>query len=513
MRGSDDWERLFDGLEEAAANAGIPWAWLSGLTAHPSSDVRLRLARHVPSMALDPQPPEIVDAAVARTDWYLRRAWAQYQREMSLAQWERLLDTDRTGWQDTALRCWSHQNGPLPPAERFAAWAADPDPRVRLRALSFRGLPGHVAATLAADPDPRVRHALCAHAWDHLDTHHHAALRTDPDPTVRDAAAAWHDDERPLSTAEFDTLDDDEDRRDAVRERPLHPDLARRLTHHPDTELRRRLAEKPHLGPDLLATLAGDLDPDVRAEIAARPDTPEHLRAQASADQPPDQKYGDLRWVEDLHDDPTAMRRLARSASTAIRRSVARARTLPPDTLDLLAHDPDSGVRSTLAVHNDTPPADLLLEAATTWAHPDKALRRPGFPLHALTGDLADHTDPKIRRLALHAPDCTPATVERLATDPDPLVHTPAAADPRLSPATALRLLAATEPDPAGADERTAPPAAYGLRRAVIRNPRLPVATLVALLRDRATAEAAAGNPAIPAPVAHRLIDLAAAHR
>ncbi|MFG2697145.1 hypothetical protein [Kitasatospora sp. NPDC048407] len=169
-----------------------------------------------------------------------------------------------------------------------------------------------------------MRHALCAHAWDHLDTHHRAALRTDPDPTVRDAAAACHDDERPLSPAEFDTLDDDEDRRDAVQERPLHPDLARRLTHHPDTELRRRLAEKPHLGPDLLTTLAGDLDPDVRAEIAARPDTPEHLRTQASADQPPDQKYRDLLRVEDLHDDPTAMRRLARSASTAIRPSRRR---------------------------------------------------------------------------------------------------------------------------------------------------------------------------------------------
>ncbi|MFI8392929.1 PE-PGRS family protein, partial [Streptomyces sp. NPDC085540] len=70
-----------------------------------------------------------------------------------------------------------------------------------------------------------------------------------------------------------------------------------------------------------------------------------------------------------------------------------------------------------------------------------------------------------------------------------------AAADPRLSPATVLRLLESTP--------RT--------RLAALGNPQLPVPALIRLLRDADTAEAAAANPAIPTTVVRQLIELSCA--
>ncbi|MFD7729130.1 hypothetical protein ACFV6F_01925 [Kitasatospora phosalacinea] len=156
------------------------------------------------------------------------------------------------------------------------------------------------------------------------------------------------------------------------------------------------------------------------------------------------------------------------------------------DVLVRLARDPDGLVRSHLAHGNEAPPAELLLAAAEGyWTDPD----------------------PKVRRLALYAADCTPETVERLADDPDRLVHEPAAADPRL-PAAALRRLLDTAGTDVSAGFET-----NGLRRALARNPALPVPVLIGLLRDREQAGAAAANPAIPVAVALRMIDLAAAAR
>ncbi|MFC8721704.1 hypothetical protein [Kitasatospora sp. NPDC057198] len=504
------WEGLFEDGEEPAALPGMRWAWLSGLTRHPALDVRVRLAALVPEMALDgAQPPEVVDAAVASPAWAVRRSWSEHRRDMGLAQWVRLLDGDCPGWQRRVLRRRAHRHGPRPPAERFAGWAADPDPRVRRRALWFRGLPGELAVALAADPDPAVRTEVCEQAWELLGAEQRSALAADPDPAVREVAADLPVG-GPLSPAEFAALGEEEGL-GAVRARGADGGLARQLAAHPDVWVRRRLAGQPlPLPPEVLAVLAGDPDEDVRAEVAARADTPEQVRAGACAGLPPDRPYWYPEWVGDLHDDPAAMRRLAGSASVAVRRAVARARTLPPDVLALLLRDPRSEVRAEIAVHNAAAPAELLLEAARTWTRPGAVLDRPDFPYHRLRAAWADDPEPTVRRLALYAPDCTPETVERLADDPDPLVHARAAADPRLSPATVLRLLGATEADfRAGVAERGLPvPATYELRRAAVRNPRLPVPVLVGLLRDREQAQDAAGNPAVPAAVAHRMIDL-----
>ncbi|MFF4341469.1 hypothetical protein ACFY00_16225 [Kitasatospora sp. NPDC001540] len=497
-----EWNGLFEGVDVT----GMRWAWLSGLSRHPALDVRVRLAPLMPYMAMDGRhPPEVVEAAVACPDWRVRRYWVENQRGMSLAQWERLIrDEPSLDWQRTFMAHHTGQHAPRPTAEWFARRAADPDPRVRLRTLWFRGRPGEVAVALAADPDPQVRREVCLHAWHEAGEAGRAALLADPDPQVREAAREMAEDEPPLSSAEFAALDA-EDRLDELAERGAEEELLRHLAVHPDPGLR-RYAARAQLDPELLAALAADPEEDVRAEIV-REDVPDAVRDRAAQGLPPDRKFWHLKWVEDLHDDPAAMRRLATSASVPVRRSVARARTLPPDILALLARDPDSGVRTAITAHNEAAPPELLLEAARTWHHHEEVLRHPNFPSDRLRAAWADDPEPTVRRLALHAADCTPELVERLADDPDRLVHAPAAADPRL-PAAALRRLLETAGSDVSAGFET-----DGLRRALTRNPALPVPVLIGLLRDRGQAQAAAANPAIPAAVALRMIDLAAAAR
>ncbi|MFB7947513.1 hypothetical protein ACFC6L_21665 [Kitasatospora phosalacinea] len=507
MPGFGAWDALFADVAEVLAERGAASEWLTGLCDSPSVDVLARLATENGNLAFDRQPPEVVDAAVASPEWRIRRYWVEYQRGMSLAQWERLIrDEPSLDWQRVFMGYHTGRHAPRPAAEWFARRAADPDPLVRLRALWFRGLPQEVAVALAADPDPEVRREVCHRAWHEAGEEGRAALLADPDPRVRKVAREMAGDEPPLSPGEFATLAE-RDRVDGLRERGVDAELLRHLAVHPDPELR-RYAAGDRLAPELLAALAEDPDEDVRAEIVVREDVPDEVRDRAAAGLSPGRKYWSLTWVEDLHDDPAAMRRLAASASVPVRRDVARARTLPPDVLALLARDPDGLVRSHLAHCNEAPPAELLLAAAKAhWTDPAPVLRRPGFPLAALHGGLAEDPDPKVRRLALYAADCTPETVERLADDPDRLVHEPAAADPRL-PAAALRRLLDTAGTDVSAGFET-----NGLRRALTRNPALPVPVLIGLLRDRGQARGAAANPAIPVAVALRMIDLAAAAR
>ncbi|GAA3805891.1 hypothetical protein ACFS5L_03640 [Streptomyces phyllanthi] len=84
------------------------------------------------------------------------------------------------------------------------------------------------------------------------------------------------------------------------------------------------------------------------------------------------------------------------------------------------------------------------------------------------------------------------AVVEAALAHPDWKVRG-GLADPRLSPASAVRLL----DDPRATVRHTA-----------TTHPRLPARVLVRLLRDRDTAGTAARNPALPVPVMHRMTGL-----
>ncbi|MFD4240900.1 hypothetical protein ACFWP3_04750 [Streptomyces sp. NPDC058525] len=204
-------------------------------------------------------------------------------------------------------------------------------------------------------------------------------------------------------------------------------------------------------------------------------------------------------WIAALHGDADAMRQLAASPNRWIRRSVARARHLPPDVMELLAHDEDRIVRLFLTESCEDAPADVLLDVWSWWegsfSFPGRPRNHPNFPRHDLLRFALD-PEPRLRLLALADPASDAALVERFSRDPDAHVRSGAAGDPRLSPESAARLTA-------DADQ--------AVRGCARRNPALPPAALIRLLLDEHSAEDAAQNPAIPPVAMHRMIDLAAA--
>lgn len=488
-----DWAGLFVGIEALAASPSMRQAWLSGLSYVAPADVVPKLLDVVSSLAVLDLPAEAIDAAIAYPNRKIRSRLAEHRRDMSIDQWVRLIASETAGADRRRSRWFATWYCPKVPAAEFERWARDPDPRTRLQALWFRGLPQRLALALAADPDPEVRAEACEYAWPYLDARRRSALVDDPSPQVQEVARQRAGYDRPMSRTEFDALTTAEQWR-AVPVQRLERDLAEHLVRHGERGLRENLVGDERLDADLINELAHDEDPHVRASVVVRADVTEELRASISAGLPPDTPYWRVGWVEAVHDDPEAMRRLASSASIGIRRSVARARHLPSDVVDRLSRDPDTSVQYNLASCCQDAPAELLLEVALRPTGSFLDLNHPNFPHHTLLR-LADDPDPLRRRLALESPDSTPGLAERFADDPDERVRARAAADPRLSPATALHLLDSTP--------RT--------RRAAIGNPKLPIPTLIRLLRDADTARDAAANPAIPTTVVRHLIELSCA--
>jgi hypothetical protein len=295
---------------------------------------------------------------------------------------------------------------------------------------------------------------------------------------------------------------------------------------HPAKRVRVMAAESGRLTPEqwsrLLAATPGPALRSDLAELAAEqaagarvgvnrapgpdsrpPEGPTEIAAMAATvpDISADHRTYAVWWIAALHDDADAMRQLAASPNLLIRRSVARARRLPPDVVDLLAHDEDRVVRLFLTESCDDAPADLLLDVWSWWSgsfsFPGRPRNHPNFPRHDLLR-FADSPDPRLRLLALddHAADA--ALAERFGLDPDAEVRSAAAADPRLSAESAARLTGDDHP---------------GVRAFARRNPALTPDELVSLLLDEDSADDAARNPAIPVPAMHRMVDLAMAHR
>lgn len=227
--------------------------------------------------------------------------------------------------------------------------------------------------------------------------------------------------------------------------------------------------------------------------MSQRPELTEEQRADIRIDFDPRIHYSPLDWVMALHDDPEAMRRLAASSHPLVRRSVARAKHLPPDVVELLARDEDRVVRLFLAESCDNAPADMLLEVWLWWTGslscPDRPHGHPNFPRSDLLR-YADDPNPRMRQLALDDPESTAELVERFSRDTDNEVRVRAATDPRLSVASAIRLL----DDP---HEQ--------VRHAAARHPQLPARVLVRLLRDTDTAQEAARHPALPVDVMRQM--------
>ncbi|MFF9870042.1 hypothetical protein ACF1G0_32425 [Streptomyces sp. NPDC013953] len=506
-------DRLPERLEEAAAAAGREteferaevWAavpgrrawplhWAEGIGSNPAAtdELLIRLLDVEEGFLHGCDRPAVLDAAVAHPDPRVRSSPADtFRPKLTSDQWVRLVRAEpspsrRLLWAEHAC-AW----GVELPEGLYDDLLAGPS---RAQAAELPGLPAHHLPSLAADVDPRVRATVCAR-WEDLAAPLRARLLADTDDTVRTAALLAHHTGVPMPREVFAAVPAP---RRALEQCRLSPELEGELVRDGDAKVRRALAANPALSAHSVAVLAEDPNDDIRSAVALRPDLDEEQRAAVRYDFDPTSMSRTLPWVEDLHGDADAMRRLAVSSHPLIRRSVARARHLPPDVVERLARDEDRAVRLFLAESCDDAPAEMLLEVWRWWdgsfTHPDRPRSHPNFPR---TGLLRYAGDPsgRMRRLALDDPESTPADVARLARDPEAEVRRRAAEDTRLSPADAVRLLN--------------DPAAH-VRGTAIRNPRLPARVLAGLLHDRDTACEAVANPAIPAPVLHRILAAAA---
>lgn len=506
-------DRLPERLEEDAAAAGREteaeraevWAvpgrrawplhWAEGIGSNPAApdELLIRLLDVAEGFLHDCDRPAVLDAAVAHPDPQVRSRPADtFRPKLTSDQWLRMVRAEpspsrQVFWAERAC-AW----GVELPEDLYDDLLAGPS---RAQAAELPGLPAHHLPSLAADADPRVRATACAR-WEDLTAPLRARLLDDTDDAVRTAALLAHHNGVPMPRDVFAALPEP---RRALEQCCLSPELEAELVRDGDVEVRRALAANPRLSAHSVAVLAEDPYDDIRSAAALRPDLNEEQRAAVRYDFDPTLMSRTLPWVERLHGDADAMRRLAVSSHPLIRRSVARARHLPPDVVERLARDEDRTVRLFLAESCDDAPAEMLLDVWRWWdgsfSYPGRPRSHPNFPRTGLLR-YAGNPGGRMRRLALDDPESTPADVARLARDPEAEVRRRAAEDARLSPADAVRLLN--------------DPADY-VRWTAIRNPQLPARVLAGLLHDRDTACAAVTNPAIPVPVLHRLLAAAAA--
>lgn len=484
------WASLLQGPGPARS---VRESWAHGLALNSATpdDLCAGLLGRSHHLLWRPLPTAVVEAAMAHPDRKLRQLLADAQPTITAEQWARLILSQaapRDRWILTMIA--ADRRAALTDAA-YARLAADASAQVREEAARLQGMPARSLATLAADPDPSVRASACERAWPHLDSRARSRLLDDPVGKVRVAALLQHHQEHPMSRSAFET-EEFGDR--AVETCRLARDLAEHLVRHGDPARRRALAGNHRLDPDFVDRLAKDPDATVRFEVSLRPDLTEEQRADIDIDFDPGVHHHELAWVTALHGDPAVMRRLAASSHPVVRRSVARARSLPPDVVDRLARDEDRVVRLFLAESCDDAPADMLLEVWQWWtgslSAPDRPRGHPNFPRSGLLR-FAHDPNPRMRQLAMDDPESTFELVERHSRDTHEEVRYRAATDPRLTAASAVRLL----DDPH-----------ESVRHAAARHPQLPARVLVRLLRDADTAQVAAQHPALPISVMRYLL-------
>lgn len=484
------WAALFQG---PGPSKRLREMWAHGLALNPATpdDLRVGLLGLSPFVLARQVPTAVVEAALVHPDRNVRQLLAEFQPHITPQQWARLILGEQDARCRRILTMLAGDRGAELTGTAYQQLAADPSARVRRVTARLPGLPVRVLTALAADADPSVRTAAGPEAWPHLDGRARKALRDDPDGKVRVVALIQHHLDHPMPRSVFDS----EELADyVVQVCLLERGLAEHLAQHGDPAQRRSLAGNRRLDPDLVVLLAQDPDESVRFEVSKRPDLTEEQRAAIDIAFDPHIHHSPLNWVMALHEDPVAMRRLAASSHPLVRRSVARARRLPPDVVERLARDEDRVVQLFLAESCDDAPADMLLRVWQWWtgslSTPGRPHSHPNFPRRDLLRHAAD-PNPRMRRLALDDPESTADLVERFSRDSAEEVRYRAATDPRLTPASAVRLL----DDPHGS-----------VRHAAARHPGLPARVLTRLLRDTDTAQTAAQHPALPLPVMEQML-------
>ncbi|MFI9723898.1 PE-PGRS family protein [Streptomyces sp. NPDC052396] len=467
--------------------------WAHGLARNAATpdDLRARLLGRSHFLLWRSLPTAIVEAAMAHPEWKVRALLAEVQPNITAEQWTRLILGEQDAHHRWILTLLAADRRAQLTTAGYDQLAADPSARVRAETVRLPGLPVLILTALAADADPAVRASACPGAWPHLDGPARLELLNDAEGKVRVEALLQHHQEHPMPRSVFGS----EDLKDRALEICcLERSLAEHLLHHGEPAQRRALAGNPRLDPDLVTLLGRDPDDSVRFQVSTRADLTEEQRAGIDIDFDPRMRSYPLAWVVAQHQDADAMRRLAASSHPLVRRSVARAKHLPPDVVALLARDEDRVVQLFLAESCDDAPADMLLRVWQWWtgsfSFPDRLRSHPDFPRRGLLR-YADDPNPRMRQLALDDEESTAELVELFSWDSSEEVRYRAATDPRLTPASAVRLL----DDPHGR-----------VRHAAALHPRLPAGVLVRLLWDTDTAETAAQHPALPVAVMERML-------
>jgi hypothetical protein len=233
----------------------------------------------------------------------------------------------------------------------------DPAPEVRRRIAERRDLPDELFGVLAQDADPVVRLAVAGN-WS-APTASIEALSKDPDPGVQGVAARALDQmgvqrAHKLHRAKraFDLEPGSADESDpAVRSaqawsRQTPGAILARLAKDNDAGVRRAVAGNPGCPLESLVALGLDPDASVRASVAANAGCPMALLVRLSADRDPQVRRsaagsGRLpleNWLNFLEHEPEAQGRRPPNG-----------RSIPAPVLELLARDPDEGIRRQVA--------------------------------------------------------------------------------------------------------------------------------------------------------------------
>jgi hypothetical protein len=238
----------------------------------------------------------------------------------------------------------------------LARCAADPSPRVRVRAAKHVGASAELLAALAFDEDPEVRAAAVSHA---------AA----PLPAV---LARTHDGAPEVRRAAFLAL-------------PASGDGI----------------------PEALAAVASDADPLVREAVAGHAGTPISARFGLAADSVSRVRRALARC--DALDD-TVLAELSHDADPLVRLLVVAHRGVPDSLLDTLAADPSADVRAAVAAHPRTgAPALLRLAADPATRVREAVAMRAGLSME-LSRVLRERDDPVIAARLRERGDLDPRT-------------------------------------------------------------------------------------------------------
>ncbi|MFE3289050.1 PE-PGRS family protein, partial [Streptomyces sp. NPDC059233] len=339
-------------------------SWTDGLGAnrHTPKSIRLELFRRSPKQLWRLPPDEFVETVLAYSDRKARLHAVDDNPHLRPADWTRLIRLAGTEHERWYLAMLAVDRRTVLEDEAYALLVGDPSVRVRAEAVALTGLPPRHAVALTEDSNPGVRASACSPAWPALPAERRKALLDDEAAGVRKQALLRHHRDEPLSR---ETYVREEPGEHAVEHCRLGPDLVEHLLETGDARLRAVLAANPRLDAQTVARLAADPDDGVRSAVALRGDITEEQRTAICTDIGPGDSSRTLPWVAELHDDPEAMRRLAASSHLGVRRSVARARRLPPDVARRLAWDPDRVVQLFLAESCDDAPAEMLLRVWT----------------------------------------------------------------------------------------------------------------------------------------------------